>query len=350
MALSELWSMLEGKNYHPSAQQLFDDLKNGFDFQDEAVAPLLRADNPELRLPRFENNAALEWVGEIVIEENADIQALIDEYWEQAVAEHGEDYVCAPKDIVDVFQKVIAMRDPDGSSGVSAELIEGKTALSWESPEMAVHVGSKRAPIRNKEELFRKVLHEFGVHGQRAINGLKTKLPVLGTGLFTDTKRPDYLTYEEGLATTIEETIGDAVPVWTAAKFGHYINLSIAESGVDYRSVFETAWRYRLLSSLKPDQEVTTAMIDKAKSAAYTACNRIFRGTQPDLREKTGLDIKPLVFSKDAAYLSGRVLVMEHLKELHEAGDVAGVKRLFAGKFDPTNPVQADIMERALAG
>ena len=156
MALSELWSMLEGKNYHPSAQQLFDDLKNGFDFQDEAVAPLLRADNPELRLPRFENNAALEWVGEIVIEENADIQALIDEYWEQAVAEHGEDYVCAPKDIVDVFQKVIAMRDPDGSSGVSAELIEGKLLCRGNHQKWQCMLGQSERRLGIKRNCFVK--------------------------------------------------------------------------------------------------------------------------------------------------------------------------------------------------
>ena len=92
---------------------------------------------------------------------------------------------------------------------------------------MAVVVGGKRVPIKTSDELFCKVLHEFGVHGQRSINGLKTKLPVLGMGLFTDTPRPDYLTFEEGLATTVEEMIGDTVPKWTAAKLGHYINASL---------------------------------------------------------------------------------------------------------------------------
>ena len=241
------------------------------------------------------------------------------------------------------------MRDPEGKSGVSVKLVEGKTALSWESPEMSVHVGSKRAPIANKEELFRKVLHEFGVHGQRAINGLKTKLPTLGMGLFTNTVRPDGLTFEEGFATTVEDMIGDELPKWNAAKLGHYLNLALVESGADYRSVFETAWRYRLLSSLEPNQEVTADMIKKAKSAAYTACNRIFRGTQPDLREKTGLDIKPLAFGKDAAYLAGRVIAVGHLEDLYERRDVAGVGLLFAGKFDPTNPAQAKVMELALA-
>ena len=82
------------------------------------------------------------------------------------IEENGEGYECGPEDIVEVFQHVINMRDPSGESGVSVRLADGRTALSWETPEMAVLVGSKRGAIKNPDELFRKVLHEFGVHGQ----------------------------------------------------------------------------------------------------------------------------------------------------------------------------------------
>ena len=197
--------------------------------------------------------------------------------------------------------------------------MEDKTALSWESSEMAVIVGGKRAPIKTSDELFRKVLHEFGVHGQRSVNGLKTKLPVLGMGLFTNTPRPDYLTFEEGLATTVEEMIGDAVPKWTVVKLGHYINISLAEHGVDFRAVFETAWRYRLLAKLKNNQEVTEEMISKEQRLAYGACVRIFRGTQPDMVDKKP-DVAPLTFNKDLAYLEGRVLAMQYLARVDDDG------------------------------
>ena len=347
-ALNELWNILDSKTYHPTAQVLYNELANGFTWQGQEMPAMLRAEDGDARLPRFEKNEALEWAGEQIIEQNADIQALVQEFWDQKVKENGEDYKCNPIDIVEAFQAVINLRDPDHTSGVAVKLVENKTALSWESPEMAVVVGGKRAPITTSDQLFRKVLHEFGVHGQRLINGVKTKLPVLGMGLFTDTPRPDYLTFEEGLATTVEEMIGDIVPKWTAVKLGYYINISLAEQGVDFRTVFETAWRYRLLGKLKNDQEVTQEMINKEKQAAYGACVRIFRGTQPDLADNQPGAV-PLTFNKDLAYLEGRVLAMRHLEDLYARQDVEGVVRLFAGKYDPTNPEQQELMMMSLA-
>ena len=347
-ALNELWNILDSKTYHPTAQVLYDELANGFTWQGQEMPAMLCAEDGEVRLPRFEKNEALEWAGEQIIEQNADIQALVQGFWDQKIEENGEDYKCSPIDIVEAFQAVIDLRDPYHTSGVTVKLVDGKSALSWESPEMAVVVGGKRAPITTSGQLFRKVLHEFGVHGQRSINGFKTKLPVLGMGLFTDTPQPDYLTFEEGLATTVEEMIGDTVPKWTAVKLGHYINISLAEQGADFRTVFETAWRYRLLGKLKNDQEVTQEMINKEKQAAYGACVRIFRGTQPDLADDQPGAV-PLTFNKDLAYLEGRVLAMRHLKSLYSSQDVDGVARLFAGKYDPTNPEQQELMMMALA-
>jgi len=340
-ALNELYGIIESKLRHPSAEKIYQELISG-----NGCIALPRAKNPEIRLPRFENNEALEWASEQVWEQNSDIIALVEAYWEQAIEEEGEDYVCSPEDIVEVFQCVIDMRDPSGESGVSVKLVEGKTSLSWESPEMAVCVGANRAAIKSADGLARAVLHEFGVHGQRAVNGLQSELPVLGTGLYTNTSRPDYLTFEEGLATTVEEMMGDEVPKWTAIKLGHYINVYLAEQGADFRDVFETAWRYRLLANLGNNTEVTSEQIDKEKRRAYLACVRIFRGMQPDLQEKTGVSTKPLTFNKDLAYLEGRVLAMRHLEELYENKDAEGLARLFAGKYDPTNPVQAKLAEK----
>ena len=347
-ALNELWNILDSKTYHPTAQVLYDELTDGFTWQGQEIPAMLRAEDGDARLPRFKDNRALEWAGDQIIEQIADIQALVQESWDQKVEEYGKDYRCGPDDIVEAFQAVIKLRDPNCTSGVTVKLVEDKTALSWESPEMAVVVGGKRAPIKTSDELFRKVLHEFGVHGQRSINGLKTKLPVLGLGLFTDTPRPDYLTFEEGLATTVEEMIGDTVPKWTAAKLGHYINISLAEQGADFRTVFETAWRYRLLAKLKNNQEVTQEMINKEQRMAYGSCVRIFRGTQPDIADRQP-GVAPLTFNKDLAYLEGRVLAMRHLESLYANQDVDGVTRLFAGKYDPTNPKQQELMMMALA-
>ena len=165
-ALNELWSELDSKEYHESAQKIYDELVNGATWNGAQLSGLMRAEDAEAKLPRFEDNEALDWFGEKVIERNADIQALVNEYWTQMIEENGEGYECGPEDIVEVFQHVINMRDPSGVSGVSVRLADGRTALSWETPEMAVLVGSKRGAIKNPDELFRKVLHEFGVHGQ----------------------------------------------------------------------------------------------------------------------------------------------------------------------------------------
>lgn len=293
-------------------------------------------------MPQFASNLALEWAGEYIIEKNADIMAAVDEFWASKVSEHGEDYVCGPDDIVEAFQLILDLRDPLHTSGVSIKNAEGKTVLSWETSEMAVHVGSKRAPIGSAKVLFNKIMHEFGVHGQRAINGLKHNIPVMGLGVFTDTGRPDYLTFEEGLATTIEEMSGDDTPAWDAAKLGHYINIAEVVAGEDFRGVFEKSWRYKLLAKIRDNEEVTDEMIKKEKSAAYTSCVRIFRG-QPNNIADLYPGIKPLSFNKDLAYLNGRVLAMRYLETIHQTMDKEALDLLFDGKFDPTIPEQLAI-------
>ncbi|PID32887.1 hypothetical protein CR956_00125 [Candidatus Saccharibacteria bacterium] len=346
MALNELWSILDSKSYSSSMQEIYNELQDGFWFNDNKfISPLMRADNRQVKLPD-PGDLSIDWMGKYVAEMNGDIQALVEAYWEQAVAQFGWDYKCGPEDIAEVFQRTIDMRDPNGESNVTVRLAEGRASLSWESPEKAVLVGSNREPIGSKDELFKKVLHEFGVHGQRLVNGLKTDLPVLATGLYTDTERADYLTFEEGFATTVEETIGDSTPRWNAGKLGHYLNISMAEDGADFRSVFEMSWRYRLLASLKDNEEPTESEIARQKKLAYGSCVRIFRGTQPDLAEKTGFDIPPLTFNKDLAYLSGRVLAMQHIKHLYDDENVEGLMLLFGGKFDPTIPKQHELAKR----
>lgn len=347
-AYNELWGMINGKELHPSAQQLKDELENGFVYQGIPCAPLGKATDPAARLPRYDENPALEWFGEIVLERNADIHALVDTFWDQKVAQHGSDYVCVPEDIVEVFRAVIDLRDPGHTSGVSVKLIPGKTALSWESPELSVHVGDKRQAISSADELFAKILHEFGKHGQSCIDGLASDTPVLGTGLYTETGRPDYLTFEEGVATTAEEIVGHEVPQWEVSMLGHYINISEAtRNGHDFREIFEKSWRYRLLAQLKPGQEVTQAMIDKHQSAAYTACVRIFRGTPLNIQDQYPGTV-PLTFNKDLAYLNGRVLTLQYIDECYGRDDKAAIELLFHGKFDPTIPEQREIAEKAL--
>lgn len=342
-ALGEVWSQLDSKSLSTSARYLYDDLSKGFLWGGKNIPPLPRPDSVEA-LPDF-NNPAIKWAGEIILANNADLEAYFRTFWEQKVAENGPDYVAHPPDIAEAYQGAFGLIDPENEAGIDVILDPEATALSWESSLMTVKVGGKRVPIRTAENLFHKFLHEGKGHGGRAINGLKTGVAVLGTGLYTNTPRADYLTFEEGFCTTIEEAVSGSEPRWDGSNMRHYINIALVGEGGDFRSVFETAWRYRLLMKLKDGQDVDEKMIEKEQKTAYTGLVRIFRGTPTALNERHP-DITPLTFNKDLAYLNGRVLAMNHISELYRGRDEDGLMQLFQAKYDPTIPEQQAIIDR----
>lgn len=342
-ALNQVWVTISSKQLSSSAKDLCNELDNGFVFDGSNVRPLDHPENSE-SLPDFKH-PSIDWSGEIIAENTADIKALFDKWWSSKVAEHGDQYVATPVDIVEAYKEIFKYMEPTGESGVDVVLDPEVSALSWESPLMVIKVGGKRASIKTPDVLYTKFLHEGFGHGGRAVNGLKSRLPVLGTGLFTDTKRPDYLTFEEGLMTTVEEAVSHSDPQWNAVKLGHYLSISMVEQGEDFRAVFEKTWRYRLLMKLKDNQEVSSDMIDKEKKLTYTSIMRVFRGTPLNLSEKYS-GIAPISFNKDLAYLNGRVLAMDYVSKLYEARDTEGLMRLFTAKFDPTIPEQDAIVER----
>lgn len=341
-SLGQVWQNIDGKTLSESAKNIYLELENGFTWGDTQISGLPKPEGHN-QLPDF-NHPSLAWAGEIILNETASIGVAIHEIWDQKVEEFGDDYAAGPEDIVEMFEAALQLMDPTGEAGVGVELDPGASALSWDSSTMSIKVGDKRKAIESAEMVYKKFLHEGFIHGGRAISGIKTELPVLGTGLFTNTERADYLTFEEGLATTVEEAVSGVEPKWDSTKLGHYINIWLASQGNDFRSVFETAWRYRLLDQLKDNQEVDDALIAKHKSAAYTACVRIFRGTPTNLSEQYP-GISPITYSKDLAYLNGRVIAMDYLADLHETQDEAGLMRLMSAKFDPTVPEQNRLVD-----
>ena len=141
-ALNTVWANLDSKGYTLSARKIYDELRNGFTWGDnKQIAPMLQ---PEYRsaLPDFDDES-IRWAGEYILEQNGDIEALIHEFWEAKKDEFGSDYVCRPEDIVEAFEQVLDLMDPKGASGVRIILDPDATALSWESPFMAVKVGGK---------------------------------------------------------------------------------------------------------------------------------------------------------------------------------------------------------------
>ncbi|MDO4870637.1 MAG: DUF1704 domain-containing protein [Candidatus Saccharibacteria bacterium] len=343
--LNQIWNKINAKNLSDSAQTIYNELKNGFYFGQHFVAGLPVSKNPQARLPEFDDDPSLAWAGEYILDQNADLEALVRELWEQKVDEFGDDYVATSLEIKEFFENALRLRDPEGVSGVKVIFDADAEALSWNSAELAVVVGGKRSPIKNAEEMFTKVLHEFGVHGQRAINGFKTDLPILGSGLFTNTPRADYLTFEEGLATMLEASVKNEKTNWTPANMGLYLNVALAEAGHDFREVYELSWRYRVLFGLKDGEELTAERIDKQKNLAYKAAVRVFRGTPTDLAS-TNPEIRPLTYNKDLAYLNGRVDVINYFRQVWQDGDAAKLDELFIAKFDPTIPEQADIVRQ----
>ncbi|MGB3009047.1 MAG: hypothetical protein WBB33_01695 [Candidatus Saccharimonadales bacterium] len=340
-AFNTVWNEIDGKEFIGKAAQLRDDLIYGFTSAEGlTVSPLRRGDGSEMVLPEY--GEAVAWAGEYFEEKNADIEALLQNFWDEKAEEYGEEYACDPNDIIEAFQRVIELRDPDGTSGVSVIPSQGKTALSWETPLMAVQVGTERQPIPTSRMLFTRNHHEFGHHGQKAIDGLKTTLPVLGTGLYT--KDSEYLTFEEGFATVIEAGMDGEQAQWSGGKINYYLGVALAAEGDDFRSVFEKTWRYNLLQ--KTDLgDVTEEDIAKARNTAYTNCVRIFRGTPPDLKEKTGCTTI-VTYNKDLAYLAGAIKAIQYVDESYRDRDYTMLDFAMKGKFDPTNPTQRDIALR----
>ena len=346
-ALNEIWTNIGSKKLHSSSQAIFNELQHGFEWKGRYIPPLDRAET-EASLPSFDH-PSLPWARDLVIEQDSKSIELLYEFWSEKVEEYGYGYSADPEDIKEAFEKVIGLYDPEGRYGIKVKIDPESTALSWNSSEMCMVVGGKRQPIKDFSTLVGKNCHEAYTHAQRAVEGFKSDLPVLGSGLFTDTERPDYLTFEEGLGSTIDEllTRNGSPSVWSPAFLGHYMTVDMVEKGHDFRTIFEKTWRWRLLMSLKDNEEVTDDRIDKVKSVTYTALVRVFRGTPSDLNGQYP-NIRPLSYNKDLTYLNGRVLAMRHIQKLYETRDKAGFLRLFKGKFDPTIPEQDELARKYL--
>lgn len=330
---------IDSKQLSESAKSIYDELLHGFDFQGEHINGLPEVTDENLMLPEL-NKETLYWLGKNIAEQNPEIMALVDELWHQKQQEFGEEYECPPEDIKELFDQAIAFDDPNGQSGVKVVLREGSSFASWNSNILSVVIGSKRKAIKKVDQLKGLLAHEYLVHGRRAVNGFKTELPVLGSGLYTDTARSDYLTFEEGFATLVQESLkNDITPIkWKATNIGHYLNIALAERGHDFREVFELAWRYRVLMSVKDNQEVSQDLIKKHQIASYQACIRIFRGNQTGIGDN-------ITYNKDLAYMKGKIIAIDYLKELADNNDLEGLNKLFLAKYDPTIPEQAKLVE-----
>lgn len=341
-----IWNDIDSKDFHPSAIPIYNQLTNGFNWDGTFVRGLERP-NTKTTLPDF-NDPSLDWTGETILAAHPDEVKIVKDFWREKTILFGHKYSANTENMADAFKRVLKQFDDPENPVIDVVVDPNSNSLSWETSMMAIKVGANRAPITSEDQLLKKVAHELLVHGGRAINGLKSDLPVLGTGLYTETDRPDYLTFEEGLATTLEESIGTDQPSWNASMLAPYVNVALVNNGADFRSAFETSWRWRLLMSLKSGEAVTTEAVLREKVATYNAALRVFRGTPTAMQDKYP-GAKVLTYNKDLSYLNGRVIVMNYLKDLHENNDSESLLNLLSAKFDPTVPEQAEIVRQYAA-
>ena len=340
----------------PNVQEIYDELLNGTVVTVDGEKITIPAINGkgEGRLPVI-NSESLADLGEVLREKFPFVYEITQNYWDEVIQPRVEGTDIEPKftvrDMVQVFTKVRIVMDPENASGISIEVSPNKSALSWDTPTMAVQIGEKRLAIKQDDEddgasaaevMASKIIHELATHGGRAINGLKSDLPVLGTGLYTDAepgKNADYLTFEEGLAALAEIASRNAKESkWTPMYISRYLAAASLYEGADFRQAFEVNWRSRVILAAKDGVEISDVAIAKEKKQAYLSMVRISRGTPTNL-----VDGPVLTFNKDLAYLEGKIIALKYLDSVK--GDKKAIKRLFTAKFDPTNPVQDALVD-----
>ncbi|MBI1833822.1 MAG: DUF1704 domain-containing protein [Candidatus Andersenbacteria bacterium] len=199
----------------------------------------------------------------------------------------------------------------------SAVLVEDQYYISVEKNHKEVRLPEQRG--FSSEDVRSLLAHEIGVHVLRRVNGIKSKLLLLGMGL------DRYYRGEEGLATLYEEALyGSFINTIRPQRY-LAIGLTYGLDGQrrDFREVFEIMvhyFRHDLLLSSPPSQELE----EHAILHAWETCRRIFRGT-------TGSE-PGVCLTKDIIYQEGNIQIWEALAEHPKE-----LRRLLIGKYDPAN-------------
>jgi hypothetical protein len=344
----EILAQAKSKNLHLSARLLLSELSFGTTVDvagRNAKVPGILGEQHG-RLP--ENmGEKLKVLGEVLREEFADVITLVNNYYESTVRErsgvNGDAAEFTVQDAQALFEAVHAMRDPENKSGISIKIQPNANSISWDTPSMSIQIGENRRRIDSVQKMIGLIVHEYGVHAIRAVNGLKTDLPVLGTGIYSEAdpgENSDYLSFEEAFATLCEMALNESEEGWEEKHIGPYLAVAAAYRGLDFRQAFEINWRARVLMAVKDDEAVTEDILKKQRKQAMIAVRRIYRGTPTQL-----VDDRPvLTYNKDLAYLGGKIYALKYLEMVGD--DKSKIKRLFAGKFDPLNHRQDALVQK----
>ncbi len=324
-AVAEVWRQIDEKELDGSAENI----------KNELESLLFRPTTTET-IPAL-SKEAITYYKNRIDEKFADEKEIVDNHWQRIQEEskqtdRPEEFIV--KDILAVFEEVNQLRGGE-AFGVTVELVDG-TSIAFSIKDRKLKVGDKHANIQTPEKMFGRVVHEYGVHVGRFINGLKDGNYASATG------HAGYIQFEEGLASVFEQIANGKTEKLGRKNLDHYINIGLA-LGLDrlalrdFRDVFEICWRFRTLMRTKPDSELTDVLIEEEKKYTYDrTVKRIFRGTPCDL--------PGVVYTKDLAYLPGRIKATKFLES--HAGDDQSFDMLFAGKVDPTIELQARVVAK----
>lgn len=225
----------------------------------------------------------------------------------------------------DIFESILRTEFEDAAADWRVDIEQAKS-INIKAAEKRIVIPEDRGEL--SYDLVRKlVVHELGVHVLRAINGGQTDVGPLRTGL------NEYYDSEEGLGKVMEQALSGE---FVEAGVDHYITAGAAYfDHKNFRETFELKWRLGVLEKATDGEEVTEAMIDTAKNAAYGGVMRIFRGTDE------------LPWFKDLAYYNGTAETWKFLEKIR--GDDFRLTLLLMGKMNTSDEHLRTILESKTA-
>jgi hypothetical protein len=229
----------------------------------------------------------------------------------------------------------------DPNSGWAAKYV-GKAVAGFrvQPAQKDIECGDRSKPIT--WEIYEQlILHEVGVHVERAVNGETLGVnPMLVHGM------AGTIDFEEGLGLLIEK-------IWTGKEEGlerdHYRYLigTYASGAIDGKkhSVDQT---FKFAVQLKTVEKLATQIakgehIDVA-AAQKSACSLIFEHVYRAFR---GMP-EGLTMNKNLAYYAKKVEVIEYFNN-SELSATGALKYLLQAKFNPNDPKQVEYID-SLAG
>lgn len=343
--LGEAFSQIKAKKLTLSSQALLDDLRSGFSVraggEEAQIRPLNVAS--EERLPVVDQEA-LNRLKKILEQEFPEVFTVVDDYYEHIIKQKEDgSQVFEVQDMSAIFKKLCE------GMGIDVVDDEDGTNLSWDIEKSAIVVGGRRPVIKKRATMYAKAMHEYAIHGGRAIKGSNSALALLGTGLYTeleDENNFDYLTFEEGLAAMAEFAVEGDKAKWDPVDMEKSLAIALAYRGYDFRQTYETLWRLRCLLLVKDGKDFEEESMQRAKRNTYGAVERVFRGTPTQLlRHNQDGSVRVLTYNKDLVYLSGKILALDFLK----SADEDMIRLSLQGKFDPTNPKHLALAQKHLS-